>query len=155
MVVVLFEIINKFSKKIEEIKKIEEFTRFVVSELKIKDNYFNIIIIDNEEIRKINKEYRGIDDKTDVISFALEDYKDINDSYIKILGDIYISYEQAENQASHFGNTTLEELFFLILHGILHLLGYDHMNLEDEKIMFELQDKILKKYQKSVGLNEK
>ena len=99
--------------------------------------------MDNEYIHKINKEYRGVDRPTDVISFALEDEPDIKLDH-RILGDIYISIDKAREQANEYGHSLKRELCFLTVHGVLHLLGYDHMkSKKDEEIMFSLQDEIL------------
>lgn len=118
-----------------------------LSFLSIKDNYIvDVTIIDNQEIHKINKEYRGVDRPTDVISFAFFD--DENESLVKgdapkSLGQILISYQKAEEQAKEYGHSLNREMSFLFVHGLLHLLGYDHMNEKDEKEMFKLQDDIL------------
>ncbi len=110
---------------------------------KANDAYLSIIFVDNDEIRRINKEYRNIDKVTDVISFALEDNKTIK-SEIRILGDIYISIPKMKEQASIYNHSEKRELSFLVCHGLLHLLGYDHVkSAAEEKIMFDLQDKIL------------
>ena len=107
----------------------------------------SVSFIDNEEIHKINKEYRKIDRPTDVISFAFLDNEDREKEYKSglpvILGDIYISLDKASEQANEYGHSLKRELCFLFVHGLLHLLGYDHMKKEDEDIMFPLQDKIL------------
>ena len=105
----------------------------------------SIIIIDNKEIKRINKEYRNIDRETDVISFALEDDETFIHLPVRILGDIYISIDKAKSQAIEYGHSLRREISFLTVHGMLHLLGYDHMEAEEEKIMFEKQDKILEK----------
>lgn len=108
-----------------------------------EDAYLSVIFVNNKEIQKINKEYRDIDRVTDVISFALEDNheKIIGD---RILGDIYISIDKMKEQAIEYGHSEKRELSFLCCHGLLHLLGYDHVKTkEEEKIMFDLQDKIL------------
>ena len=140
------EFYNKLDEEIEELDTVKKFIDYAVKYLKLNNVSFNIIIVNNEEIHKINKEYRGIDRPTDVISFALED----DDTFIKleqrILGDIYISIDKARSQATEYGHSLLRELCFLSIHGLLHLLGYDHMNEEDEKIMFELQERILDSY---------
>ena len=105
---------------------------------------FNIIIIDNPTIHKINKEYRNKDAPTDVISFALEDDKTvIEPDGVRILGDIYISIDKVHEQALEYGHSFKRELSFLAVHGLLHLLGYDHMEKEDEVIMFSKQELIL------------
>ncbi len=124
-----FKIVRKVLKKGLEI-------------LDIKTCEFNIIVVDNNYIHELNKVYRGIDRETDVISFALEDDKTFNPKG-RILGDIYISIDKAKSGAEEYGHSFLREFCFLSVHGMLHLLGYDHMNPDDEKVMFSLQDKIL------------
>ena len=141
-----FELVKKVNEEIEELEEVKKFINFALDYLKLENVVFNIIIIDNEEIHVINREYRGIDRPTDVISFALED----DDTFItldqRILGDIYISIDKAREQAEEYGHALLRELCFLTIHGILHLLGYDHMEPEDEKVMFGLQERILNAY---------
>ncbi len=109
---------------------------------------FNIIIIDNPTIHKINKEYRDKDAPTDVISFALEDDKTvIEPDGIRILGDIYISIDKVHEQALEYGHSFKRELSFLAVHGLLHLLGYDHMEKSDEEVMFKKQEEVLNYYE--------
>ena len=141
-----FNIINNTSEEIDEIKEVEKFINFALKYQKIDNAIFDIIIVDEETIKDINKTYRGIDRITDVISFALEDDDTFNLSNYRMLGDIYICLKRAKDQAKEYGHTFLREFSFLSIHGLLHLLGYDHMNKEDEKIMFELQDRILNEY---------
>lgn len=86
----------------------------------------SIIFVNNEEIHQINKERRGVDRATDVISFALEDSPDDFDEF-RILGDIFISIPKMQEQAKEYGHSEKRELSFLVVHGLLHLLGYDHM----------------------------
>ena len=102
------------------------------------------VLVDDERIHEINREYRHIDRSTDVISFAMED----NDQFYvegmpRTLGDIFISVDHAKKQAEEYGHSLRREMCFLFTHGILHLLGYDHMTDEQEKEMFGLQDEIL------------
>ena len=113
-----------------------------IEKLKVGDVSFNVIIVDNDYIHKLNKEYRNIDRETDVISFALEDDKTFNPEE-RVLGDIYISIDKAKSQSEEYGHSLKRELCFLAVHGMLHLLGYDHMEKEDEKVMFGLQEEIL------------
>ena len=109
---------------------------------------FNIIIIDNPTIHKINKEYRDKDAPTDVISFALEDDKTvIEPDGVRILGDIYISIDKVNEQALEYGHSFKRELSFLAVHGLLHLLGYDHMEKSDEEVMFKKQEEVLNYYE--------
>ena len=112
------------------------------------DPILSVSIVDNEFIHEMNKEYRGIDRPTDVISFAFLDTESDKNAVLNsqgpvVLGDIYISIDKAKEQALEYGHPLDRELRFLFVHGLLHLLGYDHMKKEDEEIMFPLQEKIL------------
>ncbi len=138
----MFEITNLYKEDIDT-KDIEYVLGIAIKKLKLKNVEFNIILVDNDYIHKINKEYRGIDRETDVISFALEDDETFPEMETKILGDIYISIDKAKSQAEEYGHSFKRELCFLAVHGFLHINGYDHMNPEDEKVMFGLQEEIL------------
>ena len=119
------------------------------SMLGVKVNYeVDCSLVDDQTIQEINRDYRKIDRVTDVISFAFNDDDDpmdqINDPDVpRMLGEIFVCGPQALRQAKEIGNSDLRELRFLFTHGLLHLLGYDHMKKEDEEIMFPLQEKIL------------
>lgn len=114
---------------------------------RLKNASCSIIIVDNSYIHKLNKEYRGIDRVTDVISFALEDDKSmVIPDNIRLLGDIYISLDKAKEQAREYGHSLERELCFLSIHGLYHLLGYDHESKEEEKIMFKKQEEVLEAY---------
>lgn len=143
----MFEIFNNANKEIEEIKKLEEYMNFVVDKLSLNNCIFNIVFVDNEEIHRINLEYRNIDRVTDVISFALEDNKDIVYDDFRVLGDIYIAIDVAYSQALEYNHSKEREVCFLATHGILHLLGYDHMKLDEEKVMFDKQEELLNLYE--------
>lgn len=108
-----------------------------------KNKFMNIIFTDNENIHKINKEYRNIDRVTDVISFANCDDTENEDK--NELGDVFISLERAYEQAKEYGHSEEREVAFLAVHAYLHLCGYDHMTPEDEKEMFSIQEDILNK----------
>lgn len=136
---------NLTNENLKEIDELNDYIEYLFNYMNIKDAVMSIIIVDNKEIHKINKEYRGIDRETDVISFALEEGETI-DEPIKTLGDIYISIDKVYEQAKEYGHSIKRELFFLVTHGFLHLLGYDHMNKEDEEKMFSLQEEILDSY---------
>ena len=101
----------------------------------------SFIFVDLDEIHHINKEYRKIDKPTDVISFAYGD--DYSNGLPYELGDIFICKEKVFEQAQNYGHSSYRECAFLMTHGLLHLLGYDHMQPDDEKIMFTLQNEIL------------
>lgn len=112
------------------------------------DPIISVSFVDDEFIHQLNRDYRKIDRPTDVISFAFLDNEDDRDAQlhgqgIVCLGDIYISLDRAKAQAEEYGHPLKRELSFLFVHGLLHLLGYDHMTQEDEKVMFALQDEIL------------
>ncbi len=141
-----FEVINNNKELVEETEQMKDFIKYCVKKLKLKNVIFNVIIINNKKIHEINKKYRKIDKPTDVISFALEDSKENFTSKIRMLGDIYISYEKVKSQALEYNHSLVRELCFLAIHGLLHLLGYDHMKKEDEIRMFELQKELLDSY---------
>lgn len=122
---------------------LDDVVKRVLKHEDVKNACFSIIFVDSNEIQRINKEYRGMDKVTDVISFALEDTKDAIDNDIRVLGDIYICIPRMLEQAEDYGHSIKRELSFLTVHGLLHLLGYDHMKEEDEKVMFALQELIL------------
>lgn len=110
----------------------------------------SLSFIDNDEIQAINREYRQIDRPTDVISFAFLDNVSNKLEILKskdtvVLGEIYISIPKAREQAMQYSHSLHRELSFLFVHGLLHLLGYDHIEKEDEEVMFKLQDEILEK----------
>ena len=112
------------------------------------DPYISVTIVDNDYIHEINRTYRHKDAPTDVISFAfLDDNPEretlFHSGKMVVLGEIYISYQKAIEQAKEYAHSLDRELKFLFVHGLLHLLGYDHMNKEEEEIMFRLQDEIL------------
>lgn len=143
----MFEIINETEEKIEELDYLNNYISYVVKKEKLENCVFNIIFVTNEKIHEINLNYRGVDKVTDVISFALEDANDVKEPGMRILGDIYIAINVAYNQAEIYGHSNIREICFLATHGILHLLGYDHMEEEEEKIMFTKQKELLESYE--------
>ena len=141
------EIFNQTDEDIKELDIVEKILIFASEKEKLENTSFNLIIVDNQYIHELNKNYRNIDRETDVITFALED----DDSMvlpddIRVLGDIYISVDKARSQAEEYGHSFLREICFLAVHGFYHLLGYDHMTPEDEKIMFKKQEEVLEEY---------
>lgn len=139
------EIFNETKEEIEDLKILKPLLEYARKYEGLEDTEleFSIIIVDNKRIHEINKEYRGIDRPTDVISFALEDSEGVELENYRILGDIYISIDKVKEQAKEYGHSEKRELAFLTVHGFLHLLGYDHMEKEEEKIMFGKQEEIL------------
>lgn len=115
----------------------------------------SVVITDNESIKAVNSEFRDIDRETDVLSFPMHqyetpaDYDELTDDDFDpeteelLLGDIMISYEKAVAQAAEYGHSVKREIAFLTAHSVLHLLGYDHMEDEDRKIMEEKQESVL------------
>ncbi len=127
-----FKDIKKYYKKTLEVLKIED------------DLDLSLIIVGKTKIRNINRDYRNKDAVTDVISFAnidSDDYDYLCDDVN--LGDIFINVDRVKSQAKKYGHSIKREFVFLFIHGMLHLLGYDHMEKEDEEVMFALQDKII------------
>lgn len=143
-----------FSTLYEELNEYEDTFKDIVLEtfkhLKLKcDPIISVSFVSNETIKEINSTYRHIDKETDVISFAFIDSYENGVNLLKKpnpvnLGEIYISYPKAIEQAKEYGHSLHREICFLFTHGLLHLLGYDHMLEEDEKVMFSLQELILK-----------
>lgn len=115
------------------------------------DAEISITLVDNDAIREINREQRGIDKATDVLSFPMLEFDDDvadarfdYDGDMVMLGDIVISLERAREQAIEYNHSFVREVAFLAVHSMLHLLGYDHVDsVDDERIMFEKQDRIL------------
>ena len=141
------EIFNQVDQDILELDEVKKVLYKAMEKENLENTSFNLIIVDNEYIHELNKNYRHIDRETDVITFALED----EDSLVlpteeRILGDIYISVDKASSQALEYGHSFLRELSFLAVHGFYHLLGYDHMTKEDEKVMFTKQEEVLSEY---------
>ncbi|KLA46126.1 rRNA maturation RNase YbeY [Ligilactobacillus ruminis] len=141
----------------EKIKLIEDILNFAGSYLKLPENTeMSVTLMDNEHIHEINKKYRGVDKPTDVISFAIEEDdpdevpiilpEDEEFDIPKNIGDIMVSMDKVKEQAEYLGHSEDRELGFLVVHGFLHLNGYDHMKEEDEREMFGLQREILDSY---------
>lgn len=134
-------------------EKLEQVGIVALNEAGSMDNYeVSVLITDNDEIRSLNKKYRHVDSATDVLSFPLFEEDDnseeplfFNETEEIILGDIIISAERALEQSEDFGHSFLRELSYLLVHGILHLLGYDHQTEEDKKNMRIMEEKILMK----------
>ena len=149
------DFINQGPKAYDEYEQVfKDLSEKVFTHFQLKEEYLvDVNVVDNQFIHKINREYRGVDRPTDVISFAFlddEEEKTLVGQKQISLGTILISYEKAEEQAKEYGHSLVREMSFLLVHGLLHLLGYDHMTKEDEKVMFKLQDEILggRKWQK-------
>ena len=140
------QILNRTSADVGKYEKL--FARIAASaekELKLADDYeISVTFVRSRAIHVINRDYRGIDRITDVISFAVRDGEDtFFEEEEKDLGDLFINIDYAAKQAREYGHSQEREMGFLFTHGLLHCLGYDHMTEADEKVMFSLQDTIL------------
>lgn len=141
------EVFIQVDEEIKELEIVKKVLYSAVEKENLKEVSFNLIIVDKEYIHELNRKYRKIDRVTDVITFALEDEDSIvNASEERILGDIYICFDRAKEQAKEYGHSLLRELSFLAVHGFYHLLGYDHMTEEEERIMFSKQEEVLSDY---------
>ena len=146
-----FEFINQYNPSFDSYEQL--FTRLLRKALKhlniAKDIILETLLVDNDTIKALNKQYRGIDKVTDVISFAFQDKivgeVVISDLPFIDLGTIIISVPKAIEQAEQYGHGLERELSFLFIHGLLHLCGYDHQTSADEQKMLELQDTIIGK----------
>lgn len=137
-----FDIFNEYNYE-KDYSYLNDVINHTFEVLKIVNANMSVILIDDEKMQELNKEYRGVDRTTDVLSFALEDNEDIK-LPIRELGDVFVSIPKMLEQAKEFNHSEKRELSFLVCHGLLHLLGYDHTKSEeDEKIQFGLQDQIL------------
>lgn len=151
--------IRNEQKKIEVTKELRALIKNVlkkgISYMEFDDNVeISIMLVDNEEIHQLNKLHRDIDRPTDVLSFPMFEYDengeidilecDFGENGEILLGDIVISLERAREQAEEYGHSFDREVGFLTAHSLLHLLGYDHMEKDEEKEMFSLQEEILK-----------
>ena len=134
--------INFYNNSNENIWKYQRLIKRLFKPFNVKKT-FDLIFVDEEEIKRINNEFRKKDSVTDVISFAAIDDKD--EPRGKEMGDIFICLDKAREQAKEYGHSIIREVAFLSVHGYLHLSGYDHQTKEDEKIMFAKQDEILNK----------
>ena len=122
---------NKISSSAEKLLKLDE------------DYEISVTFVRSRTILTINRDYRGIDRPTDVISFAIQDDLEDFEEENKDLGDIFINIDYARKQAKEYGHSYEREICFLFTHGLLHCLGYDHMEEKDAEVMFKLQDEIL------------
>lgn len=143
----MLNIVNK--TKYSDFKRfyplLEQYYQKTIKALKLEDKYvLSLIIVGPRTIKKINRDYRNIDRETDVISFAMLDSgEEMQFDGVIELGDIFINRNRVISQAKEYSHSKKREFVFLFVHGLLHLLGYDHIKPEDEKKMFALQKKII------------
>lgn len=137
------EFFNETGRSVLEFDELPALLDFAIQHEQLDYLIFNVILVDDDYIHRLNRDYRGKDQPTDVITFALEDGEDVILGQERVLGDIYISIDRALEQACSYGHSLKRELSFLAIHGFLHLLGYDHMTKEEEVVMFQKQELIL------------
>lgn len=128
-----FSVRKVISSVLRTVKKIESLNT---------EHIMSVILVDNNKIHEINLDYRNIDRPTDVISFASID-SSTNRELSYELGDIYISIDKVYEQANAYNHSVMREFAFLVTHGTLHLLGYDHIEYDEEQVMFKKQDEVL------------
>lgn len=130
------------SQQLDE-QTIDEVLGAIKSELDIGDVSISAAFVDEEQIRALNKEYRGKNKVTDVLSFPYAGNGEAEDD--GVIGEVLICYAQANRQAQEVNHSVRDEVIFLLVHGILHVFGYDHIEEADRDVMFPLQEKILKR----------
>lgn len=136
-----YEIIDEYGYK-EDYSYLHDLLDLAIKKLSAK-GIFSVTFIADDTMHDLNLTYRGIDRTTDVLSFALTEAKENYTPEIEVLGEIFISIPKMKAQAEEYGHSEKRELSFLVIHGLLHLLGYDHMTESDEKNMFDLQREVL------------
>lgn len=149
-------LINNVQKKTvlspESLTLLEKILQFGLELHQQSDSELGIILVDNEYIQDLNLKYRGIDQPTDVLSFAMNEgiaespaFKIQGEPIL--LGDVYLSVERAAEQAEGLGHSFARELCYLGTHGLLHLLGYDHQTPEETESMRAEEEKILRQFE--------
>ena len=140
--------------EIEESKKAEDAVRLAVdATLKhegAEERFLSIVLTNDEVIHEYNRNFRSVDRPTDVLSFPADEGEDLLVPPDGFLGDIMISVQRANEQGNALGHSTEREILFLTVHGVLHLLGYDHMQHEDEMEMFQVQREIVNSIENSL-----
>lgn len=134
--IILQDVDKKWNNYRKYIKPIIKNTFLITKNKKILKD-FTIVLINDDTMYTMNKQYRQLDRSTDILTF-------VDDSQDDYLGDIFINVERVISQAQEYGHSIKREFCFLVVHGCLHLLGYDHHTLNEEKEMFSLQEEILK-----------
>lgn len=160
-------LIDNRQSKIEVTEELEDKMKEII-EYSLKEECVNvpyeisIIFVDSKEIKEINNDMRGIDNATDVLSFPMLEFekdKYFKDIYVNyefmpyelnegrlVLGDMALSLERAKEQSIEYGHSFIREVMYLVVHSILHLLGYDHMEDDDKKIMRKREEDIMQKF---------
>ncbi len=151
------EIVVELTKGIDgycdfiDLETIEDYIKIVLEDefdnKENKDLYISLLLTNNENIQIVNRDYRGKDQSTDVISFAYLDTKEsLNLGPYLMLGDIVISLDKVKEQSESYGHDFKREFYYVLTHGLLHLMGYDHIDEVDKKIMRKKEEEILEKH---------
>jgi probable rRNA maturation factor len=133
----IFYIDDEFKKLTNKQRQLFKLANVYLGKLQKQSFVYDVSIVDNQRIKKINNKYRHVNKTTDVLSFAMHDAKQPK---TELLGEIFINYQQARKQATISVDC---EITLLFIHGVLHLLGYDHKNKTDKNEMFLIQNKII------------
>ncbi len=139
------QIINETDAEIDQRSLYNLITHILQAEKLLTETVLNVVFVNNHTIHQLNKRFLDRDRPTDVLSFNV--HTEYLPGDLKILGDVYVSVDQASLQAKEFNVTFMEEIARLVTHGILHLIGYDHENNEDEKKMIRLTENYLTYFQ--------
>lgn len=116
----------------------------LLSKLSINNVSLSINLVSDEYIQELNRDYRNKDNVTDVITFAYEDETNFNELFdTRELGDIFIALDYVYNNSLKYSHTMAREMSFVLAHGLLHTLGYDHLTLEEEEVMFKKQEELI------------
>lgn len=143
-----FEIIDEYGCNFDY-SYLDKVIRKTLEMEHVDASIFSIIFIDDEKMHELNKTYRNIDRSTDVLSFAFEDNNKLCYN-IRHLGEIFVSIPKMQEQAKEYGHSETRELSFLVVHGLLHLLGYDHtLGEKEEKEMFTKQELVLNEFEET------
>nr|WP_314532664.1 rRNA maturation RNase YbeY [uncultured Fusobacterium sp.] len=137
---------NMFVDELYEDNYIENYIKKVLELEEVESDrplYLSLLLTNNQNIQVINRDFRDKNTPTDVISFAYHETEDFNIGPYDTLGDIIISLERVEEQATEYNHSFKREFYYVLTHGILHILGYDHIEEEDKKIMREREEAIL------------
>ena len=140
---------NEFLDKLYEDNYLESYVKKILELEEISSDrpfYMSILLTDNKNIQIVNRDFREKDSPTDVISFAYHETEDFDIGPYDTLGDIIISLEKVKEQAKEYNHSFDREFYYVLTHGILHILGYDHINDEDKTIMRKKEEEILSKF---------
>lgn len=140
---------NEFLDKLYENNYLESYIKKILELEKIVSDrplYLSILLTDNKNIQVVNRDFRGKDLPTDVISFAYHETEDFDIGPYDTLGDIIISLERVKEQSKEYNHSFEREFYYVLTHGILHILGYDHIEEEDKKIMRKREEEILTEF---------